>query len=146
MPQYHCNLAQFVGKYRKLNDIEANKLLITGFFIIMFAVFFVHFQSHLNQNDLILNTFLKLLQENQMVHCDIKPENIFLDVRMAKYGDGVRIHHFVFADFGCAALKTEEFPYGNLTGTITMWDLAALGRKYGDENGFEFCVLLFFMH
>eukprot|EP00486_Rosalina_sp_Unknown_P013202 CAMPEP_0201592654 /NCGR_PEP_ID=MMETSP0190_2-20130828/190488_1 /ASSEMBLY_ACC=CAM_ASM_000263 /TAXON_ID=37353 /ORGANISM="Rosalina sp." /LENGTH=669 /DNA_ID=CAMNT_0048051523 /DNA_START=23 /DNA_END=2032 /DNA_ORIENTATION=- len=113
MPQFHCNLSQFVNKYRKLSKSEAKKLLITGL------------------------RFLKLLGENEMVHCDIKPENIFLDVRISKYDDGVKISHFVFADFGCAALKTEEFPYGNLTGTITMWDLAALGKKYGDENGFD---------
>ena len=114
MPQFHCNLAQFVNKYRKLNNQEANKLLITGL------------------------RFLKLLNENQMVHSDIKPENIFLDVRMNKNKHvQVKISHFVFADFGCAALKTEEFPFGNLTGTITMWDLVALGKKYGDEDGFE---------
>merc|ERR1712130_765829 len=34
--------------------------------------------------------------------------------------------------------KTEEFPYGNLTGTITMWDTEALGTKHGKENGFDF--------
>ncbi len=79
---------------------------------------------------------LCLSRTTQMVHCDIKPENIFLDV--TKQDEEPTIRAFVFGDFGCAAKTTEEFPYGSLTGTVTMWDLAALGSKYGKENGFEF--------
>lgn len=114
MPQLHCNLAQFGRQYRRLNEEEARLLLKTGL------------------------RFLDLLRAANMVHSDIKPENIFLDVVKDKRTKcGVKIRKFVFADFGCAAVTTEEFPYGNLTGTITMWDLDALGKKYGDENGFD---------
>merc|ERR1719229_1082900 len=111
MPQLHCNLTQFVQKYRKLTEEEGRRLLVSGV------------------------RFLCLLQETNMVHCDIKPENIFLDVAM----DGVDqlIKAFVFGDFGCAAKTTEEFPYGSLTGTVTMWDLEALGSRYGKEDGFD---------
>ena len=134
MPQLHCNLAQFVSRYRKLTEEEGRRLLVTGV------------------------RFLSLLETAEMVHCDIKPENIFLDVCLEE--EDPVINAFVFGDFGCAAKTTEEFPYGSLTGTVTMWDLEALvgifvfihfiifcvhcvneqGTKYGKENGFELSI------
>eukprot|EP01084_Bolivina_argentea_P106082 189946_1 len=112
MPALHCNLTQFVSKYRKLNDSEAHMLLRCGL------------------------RFLENLKEAQMVHNDIKPENVFVDV-VFDANDEAKIKKFVFGDFGCAALKTEEFPFGSLTGTVTMWDLEALGPKHGKEDGFS---------
>merc|ERR1712013_547062 len=116
MPQLHCNLAQFARKYRKLTEAEGMRLLRTGL------------------------RFLGMLRETKMVHCDIKPENIFLAVSSEDEeaeDEQVHIDRFVFGDFGCAGITTEEFPYGSLTGTVTMWDLEALGKKHGDEDGFD---------
>merc|ERR1712087_541080 len=116
MPQLHCNLAQFARKYRKLSEAEGVRLLKTGL------------------------RFLAMLLTVKMVHCDIKPENIFLAVSSEDEEveeEQVHIDRFVFGDFGCAGVTAEEFPYGSLTGTVTMWDLEALGAKHGDEDGFD---------
>eukprot|EP00483_Globobulimina_turgida_P000085 UN00085 len=56
MPALHCNLAQFVNKYRKLSNQEGHQLLKCG----------LH--------------FLNILRDTNMIHSDIKPENIFVDV------------------------------------------------------------------
>merc|ERR1711971_144470 len=78
MPQLHCNLAQFARKYRKLNEAEGVRLLKTGL------------------------RFLKMLDTVKMVHCDIKPENIFLAVSSedeeveAEEEEQVHIDKFVF--------------------------------------------------
>eukprot|EP01084_Bolivina_argentea_P138376 243622_1 len=112
MPAMHCNLAQFASKYRKLNINESYQLLKCGL------------------------RFLRICHETHIIHNDIKPENIFVDCGFDKYGN-VFINKFVFGDFGCAATTLEEFPFGSLTGTITMWDLEALGEKHGDEDGFH---------
>ncbi|ETO21145.1 hypothetical protein RFI_16059, partial [Reticulomyxa filosa] len=88
---------------------------------------------------------MRLLRNEGVTHNDIKPENIF--VHLAEWTQScandrrdrdVTIGKFVFADFGCAAFIDKEFPFGNICGTLTLWDPESLGCKYGQEHGFSY--------
>lgn len=45
--------------------------------------------------------------------------------------------HPYFGDFGTVAPLDKEYPYGDMTGTLTVWDITALGKVHGEENGFD---------
>jgi len=103
-----------------------------------------------------VSIFFNILHNNiKFIHNDIKSENIFLEFRQINNNDNndnnkekntnnnnnnnkeIEIINIVYGDFGCSVSIDEEFPFANLTGTLIMWDLEAIGNKHGDENGFS---------
>ena len=126
MPKYFCSLADFVRDNGALNVNET-------FLFLDYSI-----------------RFLNILHNNvQLIHNDIKPENVFVEIDNSRVsgimnnntnnnnGNNIRMNKFVFADFGCSVGIDEEFPFGGLTGTLTLWDLESLGNKHGKENGFS---------
>ena len=76
--------------------------------------------------------FLQICLEGNIVHHDVKPENIFLNVDEERGA----IRNICFGDYGCSAWVGERFPFVPVSGTATMWDMEALGSRHGTENGF----------
>ena len=117
MPRYKCNLKEFIGLHGELRHNEAILLLKTGI------------------------KFLLLCKEYNIIHNDIKCENIFVNyvtkyiIKNGKKEVRYMVKEFVFGDFGCSVYSDEEFPFGALTGTLYMWDIESLGYRHGKENG-----------